>query len=151
MKTLKKLAAVATAGMLIPAACLNTALASPTQSSQPAAASVAIHTRSTVAFQGMRHCGHFANADGSMVISLVDALGAGDLGTRGYTVAAHGCNRVQCWDTSGVYLCNVNSPSPGGECQWRRNSLPHHSSEFFTPAPSLIIRMPLLIPFPKHF
>lgn len=111
MKTLKKTASLATSALLIQAACLNTALASPTQSSQPAT-SVTIDTRSTIAFQGMQYCGNFANADGSMAISLVDALGAGDLETREYTIAAHGCNRVQCWDTSGVYVCNVSSSLP---------------------------------------
>ncbi|KAF3766579.1 hypothetical protein M406DRAFT_330384 [Cryphonectria parasitica EP155] len=67
----------------------------------------AIDIRSEVV-HGMQYCGNFANADGSMSTQLVDKLGEGDLKDRQYTVAAHGCNRVQCWDTSGVYVCNDN-------------------------------------------
>lgn len=57
---------------------------------------------------GRLNCGNFPNADGSMAKSLVAALGEGGLATRSYEVASHGCNRVNCWDTSGVYVCNVS-------------------------------------------
>lgn len=62
---------------------------------------------------GKLHCGNFANANGQMAGNLVSALNAGSLKTHEYSVAAHGCNRVNCWDTSGVYVCNVSlSPPP---------------------------------------
>lgn len=74
-----------------------------TQSSEPS-----VDARSS-GIRGMQYCGVFANADGGMASQLVNKLGQGSLKSRGYSVAAHGCNRVQCWDTSAVYVCNVRT------------------------------------------
>lgn len=60
---------------------------------------------------GKLYCGNFANANGHMAVSLVSALG-NSLKGHSYPVAAHGCNRVNCWDTSGVYVCNVSPDLP---------------------------------------
>lgn len=61
------------------------------------------------AVSGMQFCGIFAPAHGPMAGDLIAKLGQGDLKDRVYTTAAGGCNRVQCWDTSGVYVCNVRT------------------------------------------
>lgn len=34
-----------------------------------------------------------------------------DFGSETYTAPAHGCIRAKCWNTSGVYVCNVSSHS----------------------------------------
>lgn len=63
----------------------------------------------SASFTGMQYCGNFANGNAGMVESLADKLNQGDLKTRVYNIGAGGCNRVQCWDTSGIYVCNVST------------------------------------------
>lgn len=61
---------------------------------------------------GMHYCGIFANADSNDAADLVSSLG-GDKKNDQYPISAHGCKRVACHNTSGVYVCNV-SHHPGG-------------------------------------
>ncbi|KAK7731817.1 hypothetical protein SLS53_008638 [Cytospora paraplurivora] len=57
---------------------------------------------------GMHYCGIFANADSSDAAALVSSLG-GDKKKDEYSIASHGCKRVACHNTSGVYVCNDNN------------------------------------------
>lgn len=56
---------------------------------------------------GEHYCGIFANADSDNTKSLLNSL-SGDGKNDEYTIAAHGCYRVACHNTSGVYVCNVS-------------------------------------------
>lgn len=60
-----------------------------------------------IMFTGMQYCGIYANAEGDRITLLSTALGKGDLKNNAYNIPAGGCNRVQCYDTSGIYVCNV--------------------------------------------
>ncbi|ROV97401.1 hypothetical protein VMCG_06924 [Cytospora schulzeri] len=56
---------------------------------------------------GEHYCGVFANADSNNAKSLVQSLGS-DKTNNKYSIGAHGCYRVACHNTSGVYVCNDN-------------------------------------------
>lgn len=58
-------------------------------------------------FVGEYYCGLFANADSSDANSLIQSLG-GDNKSKKYSIGAHGCYRVACHNTSGVFVCNVS-------------------------------------------
>lgn len=47
------------------------------------------------------------DGDGMNLRSLYD-----DFGGETYTAPAHGCIRAKCWNTSGVYVCNVKNDDP---------------------------------------
>lgn len=68
-------------------------------------------------FVGEHYCGLFANADSSNANALIKSLG-GDKKNNKYSIGAHGCYRVACQNTSGVYVCNVShentQPPPPG-------------------------------------
>lgn len=56
---------------------------------------------------GELYCGSFASAEFYDGHDLALSL-AGD--NAKYTALAHGCKRVRCKNTSGVYFCNVSGP-----------------------------------------
>lgn len=58
-------------------------------------------------FVGEHYCGLFANADSNDADSLIQSLGGDNKGKQ-YSIGAHGCYRVACHNTSGVYVCNVS-------------------------------------------
>ncbi|ROV96930.1 hypothetical protein VSDG_04072 [Cytospora chrysosperma] len=58
-------------------------------------------------FVGEHYCGLFANADSNDADSLIQSLGGDNKGKQ-YSIGAHGCYRVACHNTSGVYVCNDN-------------------------------------------
>lgn len=60
-------------------------------------------------------CGRFANADGNMALDLIRSLENKDK-DRTWDVGPGACNRVTCWDTSAIYVCNV-SLSPNSQSQ----------------------------------
>jgi len=57
---------------------------------------------------GYLYCGNFATADFHNAHSLVSATSGSE---TQHTAAAHGCNRVGCMNTSGLYICNDNDYS----------------------------------------
>ncbi|KAL1883344.1 hypothetical protein Daus18300_000402 [Diaporthe australafricana] len=52
-------------------------------------------------------CGRFANADGPMAKDLIRSLENKDK-DKTWDVGPGACNRVTCWDTSAIYVCNDN-------------------------------------------
>lgn len=64
---------------------------------------------------GMRYCGVFAAASRYDEIDLIDPLGqtawssTGYQGNQEWTIPASACYRVQCMNTSAVYVCNDNT------------------------------------------
>ncbi|KUI60982.1 hypothetical protein VP1G_08174 [Cytospora mali] len=57
---------------------------------------------------GEYYCGVFANADAGNAKDLISQL-SGNMKDDKFAIAAHGCYRVACHNTSGVYVCNDNN------------------------------------------
>lgn len=56
--------------------------------------------------RGRAVCGIYANADFDKFVELVYDFD-NDLRDKDYTVAAGECNRVSCYDTTAIWVCNV--------------------------------------------
>lgn len=52
-------------------------------------------------------CGKYANANYGKINDLVFAMDNKDYNTE-WTIGGGQCNRVSCWDTSALYVCNVS-------------------------------------------
>lgn len=58
--------------------------------------------------RGRLICGGYANGDYNKIIDLIYDLD-NDQRNQDFTIDAGQCNRVKCWDTSALYVCNVGS------------------------------------------
>lgn len=57
--------------------------------------------------RGRAICGKYANGNYVMSKKLIWELD-NKLANRDYTIGAGQCDRVHCWDTTGIYVCNDN-------------------------------------------
>ncbi|KAI3390634.1 hypothetical protein diail_9013, partial [Diaporthe ilicicola] len=57
--------------------------------------------------EGRVICGLYANADYVMIADLSHSLENKDK-DRTWDIGPKACNRVTCWDTSAIYICNDN-------------------------------------------
>lgn len=74
--------------------------------------------RTDESLDGTMYCGTVATGSKTTVRGLLTDLDAGANGKisgKTFTIAAGACQRVHCWDTTGIYVCNVrlsSSPPP---------------------------------------
>ncbi|KAJ4410255.1 hypothetical protein N0V82_009307 [Gnomoniopsis sp. IMI 355080] len=83
----------------------GTALATPTWPEK-------LDTRTTMSVDGTLYCGIFASGDRTTASGLLTDLDAGANGKvahSSFTIPSGGCERVHCWDTTGIYACNDDS------------------------------------------
>lgn len=67
--------------------------------------------RATESVDGTLYCGIFASGDKGTAAGLLTDLDAGAHGKiahKSFTIPSRGCERVTCWDTTGIYVCNVS-------------------------------------------
>ena len=64
-------------------------------------------------------CGVYANADFLKINDFAWDMDNTNYNTE-WTVGGGQCNRVKCWDTSALYVCNVSFP-PCCPCQFSHN------------------------------
>lgn len=63
---------------------------------------------SGVSSDGTLHCGIFGSGDKSTIENLnYDMRAGGKLTDKTYIIGPGQCNRVHCYDTSAIYVCNV--------------------------------------------
>lgn len=61
-----------------------------------------------VSTDGTLHCGIFGTGDKSTIENLnYDLRPGGKLTDKTFTIGPGQCNRVHCYDTSAIYVCNV--------------------------------------------
>lgn len=84
----------------------STVLATPTRSEK-------LDARTNESLDGTVYCGIFGSGDrtdASGLLTDLDAGANGKISKKGFIIPSGQCNRVTCWDTTGIYACNV-SPS----------------------------------------
>lgn len=97
---------------LLPLSSAAPGLSDTDQTTTPAS----LVARTDVSNDGTLHCGNFAT--GSKITSRglltdIDAGANGKIAAATFLVKAGACQRVHCWDTTGVYVCNVSDFSFG--------------------------------------
>lgn len=74
----------------------------------PSHEDAAIISRADGSVDGTLTCGTFATGSKHQAPGLVSDLRAGGkIADKTWDVKAGACNRVHCWDTTGIYICNV--------------------------------------------
>ncbi|ROW04344.1 hypothetical protein VSDG_00993 [Cytospora chrysosperma] len=67
----------------------------------------AIGYRTDVSVDGTLVCGSFATGSKNQAPGLVaDLRSGGKISDKTWDIEAGTCNRVHCWDTTGIYICN---------------------------------------------
>lgn len=83
----------------------GTALATPTWPQK-------LDARTNESLDGTVYCGIFGSGDrtdASGLLTDLDAGANGKISKKGFIIPSGQCNRVTCWDTTGIYACNVSS------------------------------------------
>lgn len=82
----------------------GTALATPTWPQK-------LDARTDESLDGTVYCGIFGSGDrtdASGLLTDLDAGANGKISKKGFIIPSGQCNRVTCWDTTGIYACNVS-------------------------------------------
>lgn len=67
----------------------------------------------TKSHDGTLVCGNFATGTKKDVYNLTNDLSdGGKIGNKRFTVGPRSCQRIHCWNTSAVYICNVHYHLP---------------------------------------
>lgn len=69
-----------------------------------------LEPRASESLDGTLFCGNFASGSkgtASGLLTDLDAGANGKISGREFTVGAERCKRVHCWETTGIYVCNV--------------------------------------------
>lgn len=69
-----------------------------------------LDARATESLDGTVYCGIFGSGDrtdASGLLTDLDAGANGKISKKGFIIPSGQCNRVTCWDTTGIYACNV--------------------------------------------
>ncbi|KAF3766075.1 hypothetical protein M406DRAFT_68456 [Cryphonectria parasitica EP155] len=88
-----------------------------------------LEPRADESLDGTLFCGNFATGakgTASGLLTDLDAGAHGKISRKEFTVAAGGCQRVTCWDTTGIYVCNDESTTltlSGNDVWYAANSV----------------------------
>jgi hypothetical protein len=74
-------------------------------------ATTTVKYRTDVSVDGTLVCGSFATGSKDQAPGLVaDLRSGGKISDKTWDIKAGTCNRVHCWATTGIYICNVRPP-----------------------------------------